>query len=212
MVDLVNWSMGTLAGAAWLLSACNGMASNGAAVQPSRGEVAIAASPVGASAVMRTADAIMAGQAAEESSDAAAMRAAARTLESLGARPDGDQAVSLSRGWNEKASLIDPSVSPPVYRGRALGPSYKKGLVSATSRVSIAQIFLAGKKASVALVPVSEKPVSIEVSDGEGKKICSRHTSSRPANCEWLPLFTERYQINIRTSESRPVPYYLVSN
>jgi|GEM_PF-431554 len=200
-----------LAGSVSILSACTGVAS-GAAAQTSPGQADVARPAVDASAVMRTADAIVAGQVGAKNSDAGALRSAAQTLESLGARPDGDQESNLSKSWSEQASLIDPSTTPPVYRGRALGPSYKKGIVSAGSRVSIDQIFLAGRKASVALVPASPKPMSIEISDGQGKNICARRTSSKPANCEWLPLFTERYKINIRTSESRPVTYYLVSN
>ncbi|MEH6660049.1 MAG: hypothetical protein V7679_00250 [Parasphingorhabdus sp.] len=204
-------SMFALAGAVSILPACTGSAS-GAAAQTSPGQADIAKPAVDASAVMRTADAIVAGQLGAKNSDAKALRTAAQTLESLGARPDDDQENNLSKSWSEQASTIDPSTTPPVYRGRALGPSYKKGMVSATARVSIDQIFLAGRKASVALVPASPKPMSIEISDGQGKNICTRHTSSKPANCEWLPLFTERYKINIRTSESRPVTYYLVSN
>jgi len=198
-----------LAGSVSILTACTGVAS-GSAAQTSPGQIAMPA--VDASAVMRTADAIVAGQVGATNSDAEALRTAAQTLESLGARPDGDQENNLSKSWSEQANLLDPSTTPPVYRGRALGPSYKKGIVSARSRVSIDQIFLAGRKASVALVPASPKPMSIEISDGKGKNICIRRTSLKPANCEWLPLFTERYKINIRTSESRPVTYYLVSN
>ncbi len=206
-----NRSIVALAGALWFLSACNGRATN-VAEKPSPPQSEPVVAPDATSAVTRTADAIIAGQVAERNADAAGLRAAAGKLDNLGARPDDDQHDDLSESWSRQASVIDPSTPPAVYRGRALGPSYKKGVVSATSRVSINQIFLAGKKASVALVPASSKPVSIEISDGEGRKICSRLTSLKPANCEWLPLFTERYQIDIRTSESRPVSYYLVSN
>ena len=162
--------------------------------------------------VMRTAYAILIGNQGEENNDAKALRAAAQTLAGIGARPDAEEQDDLSRRWGEQAKLIDPSTTLPVYRGRALGPSYKKGMVSAVSKVSTDQIFLAGKKASVALVPVSSRPMSIKIFDDQGKNICSQSTSSKPASCQWLPLFTERYRINIHTSESQPVIYYLVSN
>lgn len=205
-----NWLIVALMGSASLLSGCVS-ASGGAASQSQ-----IRADPAGSSSgegpVTRAAHAIAIGQRGEINSDAEALRTAAQTLESLGARPDADQQEDLSRRWGEQASLIDPSTPLPAYRGRALGPSYKKGMVSSLSTVSTEQIFLAGKKASVALVPVSFKPISISISDGQGKNICSRITESKPANCEWLPLFTERYRINIHTSASQPVIYYLVSN
>ena len=162
--------------------------------------------------VMRAAHAILTGQQGEQDADAKALRTAAQILQSLGARPDVEQDDDLSSRWASQAKSIDPVTELPVYRGRALGPSYKKGMVSALSTVSTDQIFLAGRKASVALVPVSSKPMSIRISDGQGKNICNRSTSAEPANCEWLPLFTERYRINIQTSASQPVTYYLVSN
>ena len=168
--------------------------------------------PVDQGPVMRAAHAILMGQQAEQKADASALHTAAQVLQSLGAKPDMDQEDDLSSRWASQAKSIEPATEPSVYRGRALGPSYKKGMVSALSTVNIEQIFLAGKKASVALVPVSSKPMSIRISDGQGKNICNRSTSSKPANCEWLPLFTERYRINIHTSASQPVTYYLVSN
>ncbi|NRD90066.1 hypothetical protein C8024_12250 [Sphingopyxis sp. BSNA05] len=109
-----------------LLSACTSTAP-GSAARTSHERADIAIAPVDASAVMRAADAIAAGQVAADAADAAALRIAAQMLENLGARPAGDQQENLSRSWNQRASLIDPSVAPPVYRGRALGPSYKRG-------------------------------------------------------------------------------------
>ncbi|MEH6790926.1 hypothetical protein [Parasphingorhabdus sp.] len=193
-----------------VLPGCSGASGEGGSptgVQPDRDWSSLDEGPV-----MRAAHAILIGKQGEENADADALRAAAQTLAGLGARPDAEEQEDLSRRWGEQAKRIDPLTTLPVYRGRALGPSYQKGTVSAVSKVSTDQIFLAGKKASVALVPVSSKPMSIRIFDDQGKNICSQSTSSKPANCQWLPLFTERYRINIHTSESRPVNYYLVSN
>jgi hypothetical protein len=212
VIELIyrNWSIFPLLGSVSLLSGCvSGTGSTASQTQiPS--DTARPSSDDGP--VMQAALAISMGQEGETHFDAEALRTAAQTLDSLGARPDADQQEDLSKRWGEQAMVIDPSTAPPVYRGRALGPSYKKGMVSAVSTVSTEQIFLAGKKASVALVPVSSKPISITISDGQGKNICNRSTSSKPANCHWLPLFTERYRINVQTSARQPVSYYLVSN
>lgn len=205
-----NWSILALLGFASVLSGCASKSITGtsqALKQPDVAKISIEDGPV-----IRTAYAIFAGKQGEQNSDAQALRMAAQTLESLGAKPDAEQEDDLSKRWSEQATLMEPSTAVPVYRGRALGPSYKKGMVSAGSAVITDQIFLAGKKASVALVPLSSKPMSIKISDGAGKSICNRSAVSKPANCEWLPLFTERYRINIHTSASQPVTYYLVSN
>ena len=162
--------------------------------------------------VARAAYAISLGQQGETNADAKSLRTAAQLLASLGAKPDNGEEDDLSSRWSEQASLIDPSITSPVYRGRALGPSYKKGTVSATLAVKTDQIFLAGKKAAVALVPVSARPMSIKISDGRGENVCKTGVSSKPMNCEWLPLFTGRYRIRIETSAREPAAYYLVSN
>lgn len=205
-----NWRPLAVFGFFSLLSGCLSASGGATSQTPFRSDGAKASFDDGP--VMRAAHAILIGKKGEKNVDADALRTAARTLESLGARPAGEEGDDLSRRWGEQAKLVDPSTSLPVYRGRALGPSYKKGTVSAVATVSTDQIFLAGQKASVALVPVSSRPMSIRIYDGQGKNICSQSTSSRPANCQWLPLFTERYRIDILTSESRPVTYYLVSN
>ena len=205
-----NWSILALLVSVSILSGCVSGSAGTAAQSPVQPDVAKL--PIDDGPVMRTANAIFAGKEGEKNSDALALRTAAQILESLGARPDADQEDDLSSRWREQAKLLDPSTILPVYRGRALGPSYKKGMVSARSAVSTDQIFLAGKKASVALVPLSSKPMSIKISDGEGNSVCNRSAASKPANCEWLPLFTERYRINIHTTASQPVTYYLVSN
>ena len=205
-----NCFMIALLGSALLLSGC--ASASAGADSPAQVRLDQAKPSLGEGPVMRTAHAIFAGNQGEQNADAKALRSAAQILQSLGARPDPSQNDDLTSRWASQAKSIDPLAVLPVFRGRALGPSYKKGTVSAVSTVSTDQIFLAGKKASVALVPVSSKPVSIRISDGQGKNICNRSTSSKPANCEWLPLFTERYRINIHTSASQPVTYYLVSN
>ena len=170
-------------------------------------------SAANSSTVMRTADAIAMGEAGERSNDPAALARAAGMLEALGARPTGEsEEEDVARKWIDLAVGQDPNISVPVYRGRALGPAYRKGTVSAGSEVTFRQIFLAGKKASVALVPVSKNTVSISVENGAGERLCYRTVSENPDSCEWLPLFTDRFLIRIITKAPKPVRYYVVSN
>lgn len=166
------------------------------------------------SAVMRTADAIALGEAGERSNDLVALARAAGMLDALGAKPTGESEdeEDVARKWIDLAVAQDPNISVPLYRGRALGPAYRKGIVSAGSDVTMEQIFLAGKKASVALVPVSKNILSISVENGAGERLCYRTVSEKPDSCEWLPIFTDRFLIRIKTKVRKPVRYYLVSN
>lgn len=170
-------------------------------------------SAVNSSTVMRTADAIALGEAGERSNDPATLARAAGILDALGARPTGEsEEEDLARKWIDLAVAQDPNISVPVYRGRALGPAYRKGTVSAGSDVTMQQIFLAGKKASVALVPVSKNILSISVENGAGERLCYRTVFEKPDSCEWLPLFTDRFLIRVITKVRKPVRYYLISN
>lgn len=171
------------------------------------------ASAANSSAVMRTADAIAMGEAGERSNDPAALARAAGILDALGARPTGDtEEEDVARKWIDLAVAQDANISVPVYRGRALGPAYRKGTVSAGSDATMQQIFLAGKKASVALVPVSKNILSISVENGAGERLCYRTVFEKPGICEWLPLFTDRFLIRVITKVRKPVHYYVVSN
>lgn len=171
------------------------------------------ASADASSAVMRTADAIALGEAGERSNDPAALARAAGILDALGAKPTTKSAQEdIARRWIDLAAAQNPGASVPVYRGRALGPAYRNGTVSAGSDVTMEQIFLAGKKASVALVPVSKNILSISVENGAGERLCYRTVSVKPDSCEWLPLFTDRFLIRVKTRVRTPVRYYLVSN
>ncbi|QJB70468.1 hypothetical protein [Parasphingorhabdus halotolerans] len=164
------------------------------------------------SAVMRTANAIALGEAGARSKDVATLVQAASMLDALGAKPTGKSEEDIARKWIDLAASQDPEAKLPVYRGRALGPAYRKGTVTAGSDVTMEQIFLAGKKASVALVPVSKNIVSISIENGDGKRLCHRTVSTKPDSCEWLPLFTDRFLIRVKTKAREPVRYYLVSN
>lgn len=201
----------------WIMSLgcllCAGCATVAPHAEIEANSLAKAGAPAASSTVMRTADAIAMGEAGERSNDPSALARAAGMLDALGARPTGEsEEDDVARKWIDLAVAHDPNISVPVYRGRALGPAYRKGTVSAGSEVTFQQIFLAGKKASVALVPVSKDVLSISVESGAGERLCYRTVFEKPDGCEWLPLFTDRFLIRVITKARKPVHYYLVSN
>jgi hypothetical protein len=154
--------------------------------------------------------AVTEGLAAEQANDGRAMLAAARRLEALGARaatPDGDLAIRWRRLARARG-VIDKE--PPV-RGRALGPAYRRGALQPGQRLSTQQVFLAGQKAEVALVPEPGRRLAIRVAGGD-RQICDRAATAPRVTCSWLPVFTHRVEIRISNPGPRPATYYLVSN
>jgi hypothetical protein len=137
------------------------------------------------------------------------MLGAAQTLDSAGARP-GAEEMDLAGRWRDlarKRGYADPS----PWRGRALGPAYRQGRLEPGAALATEQVFLAGQKAMVALVPEPGRNLSIRIA-GPDKDICDRVAAPPRASCAWLPLFTTRVKISIANRGQVAASYYLVSN
>jgi hypothetical protein len=150
------------------------------------------------------------GMAAEEAGDGEAMLAAARRLEALGARP-ANHAADLAAHWRQQASTRNVRDKLPPIRGRALGPAYSEGVLQPGATLSTEQVFLAGQKAEVALVPQPGRSLTILIAASD-KRICERTVQLPKGPCAWLPLFTQRVEIKVRNPGRLPARYYLVSN
>src|SRR5690349_8626514 len=92
------------------------------------------------------------GMAAEAAGDGRAMLEAARWLEGYGARA-AEGAGDLAVRWRALALARGVKAGDPPFRGRALGPGYRRGRLDPGGAAATDQVFLAGQKAVVALVP-----------------------------------------------------------
>ena len=139
--------------------------------------------------------------AALSASQTAADRShAARVLAASGARPldDGpDLAVAWAKGRNRT----------PVYRERALGPAYKRVTIGSGAVMRFGQTFLAGRQARVAVVPDKSARIDLAVSDEDGAAQC---TAPRAGRCDWVPLWTTRFQIELKNPGPAPASYYII--
>lgn len=151
------------------------------------------------------------GAAAERRGDGKAMLKAARELEALGARPQSE-ADNLSGRWRELAAAAGVEDKAPPFRGRALGPAYRAGVLQARASLSTEQVFLAGQPAVIALVPEPTRQLGMTIVAADKTSICSRTATPRRARCSWFPVFTSRVQIRIVNDSATPARYYLVSN
>lgn len=144
----------------------------------------------------RTVTALSAG-AAQHNRPGRRLRDAGLALMAIGAKPiEGED---LGERWSKGARA-------PAYRDRALGPGYRAISLEGGKTAHFEQVFLAGRKAQVALVSLDQATFQIEVSDDQGARQCAG-TGGR---CAWTPLWTTRFRIDIANRSNRSGTSYLV--
>lgn len=152
----------------------------------------------------RVAAALATAQEAEQAADPATLAAALRIIERAGAHPmDGWTGADPVPGWRTLA----PPAGPPL-RGSPLGPGYRSGRIGAGQSDSFQQVFLSGRKASIALSSVGTESLSLRVVDASRKPVCVADTQRRA--CRWVPIFTQRYLIEVRNGGQSQANYFLV--
>ena len=88
------------------------------------------------------------------------------------------------------------------------GQRVAEALAPAGQSESFEQVFLSGRKASVSVATQGGKPVSLRVTDGDKRIVCQSGRDG-PA-CNWVPLFTQRYRIEVHNGGQYLANYYLV--
>lgn len=121
-------------------------------------------------------------------------------LEALGAHPAPDGGEDPVPAWRTAAG----NDSIP-FRGRALGPAYRRGTLAADGELQLTQTFLSGKKAVIAVSSPGGAGPALRVVSASGETICES-----AASCRWTPVFTERYAIILRNTSRKARAYYLV--
>jgi hypothetical protein len=106
-------------------------------------------------------------------------------------------------GWR----TFVPDETPPM-RGSSLGPGYRSGQVLAGRSEKFEQIFLSGQKASIALSTPGSAPLSLRVLDSDANPVCVSRNGRH--FCRWVPLFTQRYVIEVRNPGDTVADYFLV--
>jgi hypothetical protein len=144
----------------------------------------------------RVADTLSAGRHARS---AAQRGSAAELLAGLGAHPvDGGEDYAVT--WaGTKAGHAAP------LRERALGPGYRRVTIEPNGSARFDQTFLAGRIARVAVAPVRKAAFRLEVSGDGGQSYCSGTRS-----CEWVPAYTQRFQVRIDNRAAQPTEFFVV--
>lgn len=152
----------------------------------------------------RVALALSSAQNAQDRSDSTALAQALAVIDRSGARPidewKGDDPVPAWRA-------LVPETPAPL-RGSPLGPGYRTGKAPPGRSDSFEQVFLSGKKASIALSTPNDTPLTLQVLDADRRPVCTSADARRA--CRWVPLFTQRYVIEVRNGGNRMAEYFLV--
>lgn len=158
--------------------------------------------------VLRT---LLEGDAAAANGDHAGLLDSAQVLKALGATPVEGQ-DDLAVMWTDTAHAHGVTRSALGFRGRALGPAYRRGSLLAGGSFTIRQLFLAGQRAQISVAPTGAGTagLSIRVLGADGATLCAKPVGGPQADCAWMPVFTDRYDIVIENGGSAPAAFYLI--
>jgi hypothetical protein len=149
----------------------------------------------------RLAVALADADAAFARNDRERLAEALRRVDALGGKPLDASSPELAR-WRQA------TVQDPPMRGRPLGPGFRSGELSPGSSEQLEQVFLSGKRASVALTAPNNARLKLEIQDRHDAAVCGRE--GNPSQCQWVPVFTDRYRIRVANPGTAPVKYFLV--
>jgi hypothetical protein len=168
--------------------------------------IALLADPVAADqpadAFSRTVAGLRSGSAAEAAHDRARLGAAVRQLETSGAHPvdGGDDPV---KSWRARAGVANG----PTYRDRALGPAYRHIALARAATIHFEQVFLAGQRARIAVVPMRRAAARLQIQDDDGHQVCA---AASAGGCDWVPVFTTRFQVDVVNTGPQAAEYIVV--
>lgn len=152
----------------------------------------------------RIAQRLALAEAAYEQGDAEALAHMIAALEAGGIQPHDAAAREALALWEQAAG---GEATP--FRGRLLGPAYVRGELGPGEVWRSAQTFKSGEASTLAVSHKGEGPVLMKVSDGKSRMVCRPVGGKAPA-CHFTPLFTQRYDIELRNEGSERAVYFLV--
>lgn len=143
--------------------------------------------------------------AAEEAADAEMRAPAIKRLEALAVGVHEGESDDPLGAWREE---YHANGGVP-YRGRALGPAYRRAQIAPGKALVIDQIFYAGKRAEMAAQARGGEPVALAIANPREDMVCEAQLQPG-ARCRWLPIFTERFTIRLENKGKTPASVYLV--
>lgn len=147
--------------------------------------------------------ALKSGFSLESKGPSPALRRAAARLSASGAH-GLDPSDDLVARWLGSTKQTRSA----VFRNRALGPAYRRVTLNGGLTAHFEQVFLAGQRARVAIIPVDNAAFGLVVADDSGQSICAPKPVEGP--CDWVPLYTSRFSIDLKNHSAKTASYVLV--
>jgi hypothetical protein len=95
------------------------------------------------------------------------------------------------------------------WRGRALGPAYRRLAVGAGASLRIEQVFYAGQRAEIAAQANGNGQVALAVANPRAQAVCEQQLAPR-GSCSFLPIYTERFSIELENTGNASASVYIV--
>ncbi len=142
--------------------------------------------------------------AAQAAPDAASRAPVMERLLALNVQPADAASDNPLAQWRTAHA---PYAGTP-YRGRTLGPAYRRANLAPGQMIEIAQVFYAGRRAEMR-AQANRSTVALAINNSRDEAVCQAQLSPQ-AQCRWLPLFTERFAITLENTGDMPASVYLV--
>lgn len=158
---------------------------------------------------------IESGNQAKLANDAKGMSEAAHLLTQLGAQPLNNDTPDFAEDWRYTANKLRGTDADPAYRGRVRGSAYREKILAPGAMENLEEIYYASEKAELTLKTLSGGALALQVaeqSDETPQAVCALDAQDTAASCQWLPLWTAKYNITITNHGTEPVSYLLVTN
>lgn len=186
------------AGAAAILAGCAGS-------EPAPSIANLQAMPEqGSPRAEQLAEALLVADRAEQAGDAKALGKAVSVIDQLGPQTQTESDAETLRRW--RAAL--PADAPPPLRGRALGPGYRSAVLMPGATTQLNQTFLGGRSARIVVKVVQGSALKLMVRDQSELEVCRAERT--PVNCRWVPLYTQRHNIEIVNTGGAMARFYIV--
>lgn len=147
---------------------------------------------------------------AERTDDGPALLAAASLLDSSGARAAPGQA-DLMEHWYARAEALGERIPPA--RGRIAGPAYRNGVISTGEAAVLRDSFHSGRTARVSLQTRGAGTLRLVIRRGTGgEAICEAVAGPAPVSCQWVPVWSEPFTIEVTNLTGGQIAYTLITN
>lgn len=157
-------------------------------------------------------DILRSGSAADSRGDGKALMRAGLALERMGVRPAAGE-TDIGQIWFAKAKALGVKIpTVPHYRGRTLGPAYRRGIIAAHGTFITQQSVNAGESAVINIMAVKGAELGLDITDDDNHQICHLTHDTLMRGCHWVPVYTGMNALTINNSSDFSDSYFIVIN